>query len=100
MHRLLVLLLLLQLPVPASLRAQDTVRFTMKVQQPTGRTSGHPNRGRRSVPRRGRPDLQRFRLAHVELIEWMEQDYGFDRLDAYTLVGQVGESTVANIAPR
>ena len=27
----------------------------------------------------------------------MEQEYGFDRLDAYTLVGQVGESTVANI---
>ena len=27
----------------------------------------------------------------------MEREYGFDRLDAYTLVGQVGESTVANI---
>jgi hypothetical protein len=33
----------------------------------------------------------------VELIEWMEQEYGFDRLDAYTLLGRVGESTVANI---
>jgi amidase len=45
----------------------------------------------------GRPLIDAFRLAHVELIEWMQQDYGFDRLDAYTLVGQVGESTVANI---
>jgi amidase len=45
----------------------------------------------------GRPLIDAFRLAHVELIEWMEQEYGFDRLDAYTLVGQVGESTVANI---
>jgi acetamidase/formamidase len=44
-----------------------------------------------------RPLIDAFRLAHVELIEWMQQDYGFDRLDAYTLVGQVGESTVANI---
>ena len=45
----------------------------------------------------GRPLIDAFRLAHVELIEWMEQEYGFDKLDAYTLVGQVGESTVANI---
>ncbi len=45
----------------------------------------------------GRPLIDAFRLAHVELIEWMQHDYGFDRLDAYTLVGQVGESTVANI---
>jgi amidase len=45
----------------------------------------------------GRPLIDAFRLAHVELVEWLQQDYGFDRLDAYTLVGQVGESTVANI---
>jgi amidase len=45
----------------------------------------------------GRPLIDAFRLAHVELIEWMQQEYGFDRLDAYTLVGQVGESTIANI---
>jgi acetamidase/formamidase len=44
-----------------------------------------------------RPLIDAFRLAHVELIEWMEQEYGFERLDAYTVVGQVGESTVANI---
>lgn len=45
----------------------------------------------------GRPLIDAFRLAHVELIEWLEQEYGFDRWDAYTLLGQVGESTVANI---
>jgi acetamidase/formamidase len=45
----------------------------------------------------GRPLIDAFRLAHVELIEWMEQEHGFDRLDAYALVGQVGESRVANI---
>lgn len=44
-----------------------------------------------------RPLIDAFRLAHVELIEWMEQDYGFERLDAYTVLGQVGESSVANI---
>jgi acetamidase/formamidase len=45
----------------------------------------------------GRPLIDAFRLAHVELIEWLEQEYGFDRTDAYTLLGQVGENTVANI---
>ena len=45
----------------------------------------------------GRPLIDAFRLAHVELIEWLAEEYGFDKLDAYTLVGQVGENTVANI---
>ncbi|MCH7563711.1 MAG: acetamidase/formamidase family protein [Gemmatimonadetes bacterium] len=44
-----------------------------------------------------RPLIDAFRLAHVELIEWMEESYGFGRWDAYQLVGQLGESTVANI---
>ncbi len=45
----------------------------------------------------GRPLIDAFRLAHVELIEWLAEEHGFDKLDAYTLIGQVGENTVANI---
>ena len=45
----------------------------------------------------GRPLIDAFRLAHIELIEWMEEDFGFDRIDAYALLGQVAENTVANI---
>lgn len=44
-----------------------------------------------------RPLIDAFRLAHVELIEWLETEYGFGRADAYLLVGQLGESSVANI---
>jgi acetamidase/formamidase len=44
-----------------------------------------------------RPLIDAFRLAHVELIEWLEEDYGFGRLDAYLLLGELAESTVANI---
>ena len=44
-----------------------------------------------------RPLIDAFRLAHVELIEWLEEDYGFGRWDAYLLLGQLAESTVANI---
>ena len=29
--------------------------------------------------------------------KWLEEEYGFGRFDAYTLVGQLGESSVANI---
>ena len=44
-----------------------------------------------------RPLIDAFRLAHVELIEWMIEDYGFDQLDAYALLGQLAENTIANI---
>jgi acetamidase/formamidase len=44
-----------------------------------------------------RPLIDAFRIAHVELVEWLEDDYGFDRYDAYMLLGQVAESRVANI---
>ena len=44
-----------------------------------------------------RPLIDAFRLAHIELIEWLVADYGFDKIDAYALLGQVGESSVANI---
>ena len=44
-----------------------------------------------------RPLIDAFRLAHVELIEWLVEEYGFGKTDAYALVGQVAENTVANI---
>ena len=44
-----------------------------------------------------RPLIDAFRLAHIELIEWLEDDYGFDRWEAYQVLSQVAESTVANI---
>jgi amidase len=44
-----------------------------------------------------RPLIDAFRLAHVELVEWLEEDYGFGRWDAYQLLGQLVESSVANI---
>jgi amidase len=44
----------------------------------------------------GRPLIDAFRLAHIELVEWLEE-YGFGRIDAYALLGQLAESTIANI---
>ncbi|HEX9705217.1 MAG TPA: acetamidase/formamidase family protein [Gemmatimonadales bacterium] len=45
----------------------------------------------------GRPLIDAFRLAHVELAEWLVADYGFGKWDAYQLLGQLAESRVANI---
>ncbi len=44
-----------------------------------------------------RPLIDAFRLAHVELVEWLESEYGFDRWEAYQVLAQVASSTVANI---
>lgn len=45
----------------------------------------------------GRPLVDAFRIAQVELIEWLINDYGFDRLDAYQVVSQGGHSRIANV---
>lgn len=45
----------------------------------------------------GRPLVDAFRIAQVELIEWLIEDYGFDRMDAYQIVSQGGHTRVANV---
>jgi len=37
------------------------------------------------------------RLAHLELLDWLESDYGFDRWEAFQLMSQVGSMHVANM---
>jgi amidase len=44
-----------------------------------------------------RPLIDAFRIAHVELVEWLAADYGFDRLEAFQVVSQAGTARVANI---
>lgn len=45
----------------------------------------------------GRPLIDAFRIAHVELIDWLVADYGFQRIEAYQVVSQAGSSRVANV---
>jgi len=44
-----------------------------------------------------RPVIDAFRSAHVELINWLVSDYGFDRWDALQLVSQAGISRIGNV---
>jgi len=44
-----------------------------------------------------RPLIDAFRIAYVELIEWLVADYGFDKMEAYQVASQVGVVRVANV---
>jgi len=43
-----------------------------------------------------RPLMDAFRIAHIELILWLTQEYGFDKWEALQLVSQVGSARVGN----
>ena len=44
-----------------------------------------------------RPLMDCVRLSQVELLSWLESDYGFQREEAWQLMAQVGEIRIANI---
>ncbi len=44
-----------------------------------------------------RPLIDAFRIAHVEMVKWLETDFGFDRWEALQLLSQVGKAEVANV---
>lgn len=45
----------------------------------------------------GRPLVDAFRIAYVELIEWLVADYGFEKWEAYQVASQAGVVRVANV---
>lgn len=44
-----------------------------------------------------RPLIDAFRIAHVELVDWLAGEYGFDRLEAFQVLSQAGVARVANV---
>jgi acetamidase/formamidase len=44
-----------------------------------------------------RPLEDAFRIAHGDLVMWLVEEFGMDKLDAYQLVTQISESPVANV---
>jgi len=45
----------------------------------------------------GRPLMECVRLAYVQLITWLVDEYGFEQLEAYQVVSQVGTMRIGNI---
>jgi acetamidase/formamidase len=44
-----------------------------------------------------RPLFEALAAAQVELLNWLVQDYGFDRWDAWQLNSQVGTMRIGNV---
>jgi len=44
-----------------------------------------------------RPLMEAYKIAHVELIDWLVADYGFERLEALQILTQVGTCRVGNV---
>jgi acetamidase/formamidase len=44
-----------------------------------------------------RPLIDAFRIAHVEMVKWLETECGFDRWEALQVLSQVGSAQVANV---
>ncbi len=44
-----------------------------------------------------RPLIDAFRIAHVEIVKWLETEYGFERWEALQVLSQVGSAQVANV---
>lgn len=44
-----------------------------------------------------RPLMDALRLACTDMVDWLMQDYGYDKLDAYELLGQAAMIKVSNV---
>ncbi len=44
-----------------------------------------------------RPLIDAFRIAHVEMVKWLETEFGFDRWEGLQVLSQVGSAQVANV---
>jgi acetamidase/formamidase len=44
-----------------------------------------------------RPLIDALRLACADLIDWLATDYGYDKMEAYQLLGQQAEIEIANV---
>ena len=42
-----------------------------------------------------RPLEDAYRIAHKAMVDWLVADYGFDMMDAYQLLSQVGKAQVS-----
>jgi acetamidase/formamidase len=44
-----------------------------------------------------RPMEDAARIAYADLVQWMVEGYGFDKLDAYLLLSQIGRVRLGNM---
>jgi acetamidase/formamidase len=79
---------------------ETTAVVTMQFELVKGKRIAWPrieDAGHLMVAGSGRPLIDAFRIAHVELIEWLVAEYGFEKIEAYQVLSQVGTARVANV---
>lgn len=78
--------------IPAVVRLQINVRKKAQIQWPRFENS-------ESIMAVGatRPLDDSLRIAFIELVGWINRDYGLSKMDAYQLLGQVGEMHVTEM---
>ena len=79
---------------------ESTADVTFQFEVIKGKTIRWPrieNSAHIMVAGSARPLIDALRIAYVELIEWLVDDYGFDKLDAYQVASQAGVVRVANV---
>ena len=79
---------------------ETTMDVTLQIDVIKGRTIDWPrleDADHLMVAGSARPLVDAFRIAQVELIDWLVEDYGFEKLDAYQIVSQAGVTRVANV---
>jgi acetamidase/formamidase len=82
----------------AAVEVPMDVQFTVEVIK--GKTINWPRlENRTSIMSIGsaRPLLDAVRIASVDLINWLAADFGFDRIEAYQLLGQAARLEVCNV---
>ena len=81
-----------------ALRSRAKGTFTLRCDQGQGdRVAANRVAGRIMVVGSARPMEDAARIAYAELIDWLVSDYGWDMLDAYQLLTQIGGCYVGNM---
>ncbi len=79
---------------------ETSADVTFKIELLKGKKIGWPrleNGEFLMVAGSARPLIDAFRIAHVEMVKWLETEYGFDRWEALQVLSQVGSAQVANV---
>jgi len=77
-----------------------TAEVTLQIEVLKGRTAQWPrieNQTHIMVAGSTRPLMDCLRLAQVELLSWLVEDYGFQREEAWQLAAQVGTMRIGNV---
>jgi acetamidase/formamidase len=79
---------------------ETTAEVTIKLEVEEGRSVEWPRMEDRThimTVGSGRPLMDCVRIAQVELVKWLVDDYGFEKWEAFQVISQVGTMRIGNV---